>query len=104
MCVYIQINMYLYKYVYLCVYIYIYIYVCVCIYVYIYIYMCIYIYIYVCVFMGIYIYMDSCVYISSSCHAASTDIPNPLSLLLPIIHHLRQVFRVHSVSSHSCCM
>ena len=25
---------------------------------------------------------------SSSCHAASTDIPDPLSPLLPIVHHL----------------
>ena len=33
---------------------------------------------------------------SSSCRAASTDIPNHLSPLLPIIHHLRQVFRVTS--------
>ena len=29
---------------------------------------------------------------SSSCRAASTDIPDPLSPLLPIIHRLRQVF------------
>ena len=36
-------------------------------------------------------------YISlSSCRAASTDIPDPLSPLLPIIHRLRQVFRVTS--------
>ena len=33
---------------------------------------------------------------SSSCRAASTDIPDPLSPLLPIIHRLRQVFRVWS--------
>ena len=33
---------------------------------------------------------------SSSCHATSTDIPDPLSPLLPIIHRLRQVFRVTS--------
>ena len=33
---------------------------------------------------------------SSSCRAASTDIPDPLSPLLPIIHRLRQVFRVTS--------
>ena len=31
--------------------------------------------------------------ISSSCYAASTDIPDPLSPLLPIVHCLRQVFR-----------
>ena len=35
-------------------------------------------------------------YISSSCRAASTDIPDPLSPLLPIIHRLWQVFRVTS--------
>ena len=34
-------------------------------------------------------------YISSSCRAASADIPDPLSPFLPIIHRLRQVFRVH---------
>ena len=33
---------------------------------------------------------------SSSCRAASTDIPDPLSPLLPIIHRLRQVFWVTS--------
>ena len=31
---------------------------------------------------------------SSSCRAASTDIPDPLSPRLPIIHRLWQVFRV----------
>ena len=30
---------------------------------------------------------------SSSCRAASTDIPDPLSPLLPIVHRLWQVFR-----------
>ena len=39
---------------------------------------------------------------SSSCRAACTDIPDPLSPLLPIIHRLWQVFR--AISSHSCCM
>ena len=29
---------------------------------------------------------------SSSCHAGSTDIPDPLSPLSPIVHHLWQVF------------
>ena len=29
---------------------------------------------------------------SSSCRAASTDIPDPLSPLLPIVHRLWQVF------------
>ena len=33
---------------------------------------------------------------SSSCRAASTDIPDPLSPLLPIIHRFWQVFRVTS--------
>ena len=33
---------------------------------------------------------------SSSCRGASTDIPDPLSPLLPIIHRLWQVFRATS--------
>ena len=33
---------------------------------------------------------------SSSCRTASTDIPDPLSPLFPIVHHLRQVFRATS--------
>ena len=33
---------------------------------------------------------------SSSCRAASTDIPDPLTSLLPIVHRLRQVFRATS--------
>ena len=40
-----------------------------------------------------------CIYIyisSSSCRAVSADIPDPLSPFLPIIHRLRQVFRVTS--------
>ena len=37
---------------------------------------------------------------SSSCRAASTDIPDPLSPLLPIIHRLRQVFWVTSCVPH----
>ena len=41
---------------------------------------------------------------SSSCRAASTDIPDPLSPLLPFVHRLWQVFRTTSVSSHSSCM
>ena len=32
----------------------------------------------------------------SSCRAASTDIPDPLSPLLPIVHRLWQVFRATS--------
>ena len=39
---------------------------------------------------------------SSSCHAAGTDIPDPLSPLF--VHRLNQVFKLHPVSSHSCCM
>ena len=41
---------------------------------------------------------------SSSCHAASTDIPDPLSPLLPIVHRLWQVSGLLPVSSHSRCM
>ena len=37
-----------------------------------------------------------CILSSSSCRAASMDVPDPLSPLFPIIHHLRQVFRVTS--------
>ena len=33
---------------------------------------------------------------SSSCHAGSTDIPDPLSPLLPIVHRPRQVLRTTS--------
>ena len=33
---------------------------------------------------------------SSSCRAANTDIPEPLTPLLPIVHRLRQVFRATS--------
>ena len=29
---------------------------------------------------------------SSSCRACSTDIPDPLSLLFPTVHRLRQIF------------
>ena len=46
-----------------------------------------------------YIYISNkCIYISSSssCRAASMDIPDPLSPLLPIIHSLWQVFRATS--------
>ena len=41
---------------------------------------------------------------SSSCHAASTDIPDPLSPLLPIIHRPGRSSGLHPISSHSCCM
>ena len=33
---------------------------------------------------------------SSSCRAGRTDIPDPLSPLLPIVHRPRQVFRTTS--------
>ena len=42
---------------------------------------------------------------SSSCRAASMDIPDPLLPLFPIIHRLWQVFwATPPLSSHSCCM
>ena len=56
---------------------------------YIYVYICINICIYICIYIYIHIYTSS----SSSCRAVGTDIPNPLSPLLPIVHHFRQVFR-----------
>ena len=50
----------------------------------------------ICVNMSVYLlgvlrYMSS-----SSCHAISTDIPDPLSPPLPIVHCFRQVFRATS--------
>ena len=54
-------------------------------------YVCIHTYRYICIHTYIHTYMHS-----SSCRAASTDIPGPLPPLLPIIHHLRQVFRITS--------
>ena len=48
-----------------------------------------------------YIYISSS---SSSCRAASTDIPDPLSPLLPITHRSGRSSGLHPVSSHSCCM
>ena len=56
-------------------------------------------------FVGIKLFLNSGIFIflvrefsssSSSCRAASADIPDPLSPFLPIIHRLRQVFRVTS--------
>ena len=60
--------------------------------------------IYVCICEHMYLYMYICVYVhkyvssssSSSCRAACTDMPDPLSPLLPIIHRLWQVFRATS--------
>ena len=42
------------------------------------------------------IFMYGYVTSSSSCRAGSTDIPDPLSPLLPIVHRPRQVFRTTS--------
>ena len=39
---------------------------------------------------------------SSSCCAGSTDIPDPLSPLFPIVHRLSRSSGQHPVSSHSC--
>ena len=67
----------------------------------------IYIYIYIYINEQLYISIYICIYIyisSSSCRAGSTDIPDPLSPLFPVVHRLRQVFRTTSVSSHSCWM
>ena len=52
----------------------------------------IYIYIYTCVY--IYIYTQSVT--STSCRAASTELPDPLSQLVPIIHRPRDVFKATS--------
>ena len=85
-----------------------YIYILGSIYIYTYIYIYIYIlrsYIYIYIYIKnlyIYIYKDpiyiyiSYIYIYISCHAASTDFPDPLSPLLPIVHRLWQVFRATS--------
>ena len=48
----------------------------------------------------IYIYISS----SSSYRAGSTDIPDPLSPLLPIVHRPSRSSGQHPVSSHSCWM
>ena len=48
-------------------------------------------------FMGYLMTNPDYIYIlSSSCSAASTDIPDPLSPLFPIVHRLWQVFRATS--------
>ena len=44
----------------------------------------------------VYYYRYFCYLSSSSCRAGSTDIPDPLSPLLPIVHRPRQVFRTTS--------
>ncbi len=59
----------------------------------------IYIYIYTHTYMHKPIYIHTYAQtnrISSSCCAAGTDIPDPLSPLLPIVHRLWQVFRATS--------
>ena len=49
------------------------------------------------IYFHIYIYIYICyIYISSSYRAGSTDIPDPLSPLLPIVHRPRYVFRTTS--------
>ena len=52
-----------------------------------------YTYIYTYIYIYIYIYISLS---SSSCRAGSTDIPDPLSPLFPIVHRFRQVFRTAS--------
>ena len=44
-------------------------------------------------YLNVHFSFSSDVSSSSSCCAASTDIPDPISPLLPIIHRLWQVFR-----------
>ena len=39
---------------------------------------------------------------SSSCRAGSTDIPDPLSPLFPIVYRPGRSSGQHPVSSHSC--
>ena len=76
---------------YICVYI--------CIHAYIYIYTCIYTYMnmrtHTHTYIYIYIYTSNWFLSSSSCHVAGTDIPDPLSPLLPIVHHLWQVLSMY---------
>ena len=84
---YIYIYTYIHIYIYMYTYIYIYIYTHIHIYIYIYIYIHIYTYIFFYIYTYIYIYISS-----SSYRAASMDILDHLSPLLPIIHRLRQVF------------
>ena len=90
-------NYYIYIWLYLCIYIYIYIYIYMYAYIniymyaymYAYMYTCILVYIYGYIYIRIYVYM----YISSSSlyHAVSTDIPDPLSPHLPIVHCFWQI-------------
>ena len=80
---------------------------CVCIHVCIIMYVCVYVFGYLLVFFS----LASCFFVnviflfSSSCRAASTDIPDPLSPLPPIIHRLQQVFKAPSrILTASVCM
>ena len=81
---------------------------CVCLCIYMSMYM--YVYIRVCININIYMYIclcvNMCVYTSSSssCRVASTDIPGPLSPLLPIVNHLQQVFRPTSCEYTYMCV
>ena len=52
----------------------------------------IWLYIYIYIIIYIYIY----IYISSSCHTNSTDITDPHSPPIPIVHRFRQVLRAAS--------
>ena len=95
--IYIYIYTYVYSHMYIHIYLYIHIYMHVSISI-LYIYIC-YIHTYVYTYIPRYIHISS----SSSCRAARSDIPDPLSPLLPIVHRLQWVFGATSVSSYSCC-
>ena len=86
----IQITIYLYFIHYTLLFIYI-IYIYIYIYIYIIHYTLLYIYI---IYIYIYIYISSSS--SSSCHATSKDIPDPLLPLLHIVHRLWLAFRATS--------
>ena len=51
---------------------------------------------YLMIFVYIYIYIYICISLSSSCLAISTDISDPLSPPLPIVHSFWQIFRATS--------
>ena len=89
---YIYIYIYTHKYILIYIVIYICIYTYVCSYIYIYTHTHTYIYIYIYIYTNIYVY----IYISSSYRATSTNIPDPLSPLLLIVHRFRQVLRAIS--------
>ena len=97
---YAHVYIHTHRHIYINLYIFIYpeklIYTCIHIYIYI------YIYIYnVCVCVCVHAHVPILKHMSwssssSSCRAASTDIPDPLSPLLPIIHRIWQFFRATS--------